>query len=76
MSDELKNLLIQVISSWQVIVVTAVLILYVSLVNYVGNTSRRRKPNPPPKSAKQKKAAPAPEPDADDDPGPEEKKEK
>ncbi|MDR0526036.1 MAG: hypothetical protein LBG90_09240 [Spirochaetaceae bacterium] len=35
MSNELKELLIQVITSWQVIGVTVVLIIYLSLVFYV-----------------------------------------
>lgn len=34
-SAEIRQLLIQVISSWQVLAVTVVLVLYVFLVNYV-----------------------------------------
>jgi Na+-transporting methylmalonyl-CoA/oxaloacetate decarboxylase gamma subunit len=40
MSDELKALLIQVITSWQVIGVTVVLIIYLSLVFYVAKFRR------------------------------------
>jgi len=36
-SDELKELILKVISSWQVILMTIALILYVALVNYVGS---------------------------------------
>ena len=34
-TDELINLLLQVIKSWQVIAVTIALLLYMSMVNYV-----------------------------------------
>ena len=40
-SEELRKLLIQVISSWQVLVVTVVLVLYVFLVNYVARIYHR-----------------------------------
>ena len=40
-SKELMPLLIQVISSWQVIIVTIAVILYFSLVFFVGRTSGR-----------------------------------
>jgi hypothetical protein len=40
-SGEVRKLLIQVISSWQVIAVTIVLIIYVSIVNYVARIHRR-----------------------------------
>ncbi|MDR3341326.1 MAG: hypothetical protein LBT14_00800 [Treponema sp.] len=54
-SDELKNVLIKIITSWQVIVVTLVMILYFSLVSYVVRVHRR--PNTPmaPKPKKFKK---------------------
>jgi hypothetical protein len=70
---DLKSLLVQVISSWQVLVVTGALILYIFLVNYVGRLYHRRKPAPPSK-AKAEKGAAAPEP-SDDDLGLEEKEE-
>ena len=55
-SSEVRNLLIQVITSWQVLAVTGVLILYVFLVNYVAKLYRRRKIPPMimPKIKKQK----------------------
>jgi hypothetical protein len=55
-SDELKKLLLEVISSWQVWAVTVVLVIFISLVNY---TSKVRGHRPPPKP-KQKKVKPEP----------------
>jgi len=40
-SDELRNLLIQVIKSWQVIAVTIVVVLYFSLVNYASRAHKK-----------------------------------
>jgi len=40
-TDELRKVLIQVISSWQVLAVTIVLVLYVFLVNFVARIYRR-----------------------------------
>jgi hypothetical protein len=40
-SDELKNLLFQVIKSWQVIAVSVVLVLYISLVNYAARAHKK-----------------------------------
>jgi len=39
--EEVKGLLVQVISSWQVLVVTAVLVIYAFIVNYAARTHRR-----------------------------------
>jgi hypothetical protein len=77
-TDELKNLLIQVISSWQVLMVTGVLVVYVFLVSYVAKLYHRTKPRPLAGKKKAKKgeaAVPAgtAEPSADDDLGLEEK---
>ena len=41
-SDELKKLIFQVISSWQVLTVTGVLIVYVFIVNNVARLYHRR----------------------------------
>jgi len=38
---EIKKLLVQVISSWQVLAVTGVLVVYISLVNYVARLYHR-----------------------------------
>jgi hypothetical protein len=58
-SKELVDLLIQVVSSWQVLVATGVLVLYISLVSYVART--HRPPRGPslsaPKKAKKDKQA-------------------
>jgi hypothetical protein len=45
-NSEVRKLLIQVISSWQVIAVTVVLVIYISIVNYAARTYNRnpRKP--------------------------------
>jgi len=43
-NSEVRALLIQVITSWQVLAVTGVLILYVFLVNSVARLYRRRLP--------------------------------
>jgi flagellar biosynthesis/type III secretory pathway M-ring protein FliF/YscJ len=43
-SEELRDLLFRVITSWQVIVVTVVLILYFLLVFYVARLRRRSRP--------------------------------
>ncbi|MDR2182322.1 MAG: hypothetical protein LBN92_06570 [Treponema sp.] len=53
--------LFQVVSSWQVIAVTIVLILYVSLVSYVAKLYHPRPEfsfDSPPKAKKQKNEAP------------------
>jgi len=39
--NEVVNLLIQVIKSWQVIAITVALVLYMFLVNYVARTHHR-----------------------------------
>ena len=46
-SAELKKLLIQVITSWQVIVVTVVLVFYIFIVNSVARLYRRRRYSKP-----------------------------
>ncbi|GHV47952.1 hypothetical protein AGMMS50268_21600 [Spirochaetia bacterium] len=77
-SDELKRLLIQVITSWQVIAVTVVLVLYFLLLFYAARTYRRRRSSATPTTKASKSKAPAPigEPDVvttdDDDLGLEE----
>jgi hypothetical protein len=38
---------LQVIRSWQVIVVTVAIVLYISLVSYVAKTYNKRRPHPP-----------------------------
>ena len=59
-SSEIKQLLIQVISSWQVIAVTVVLIIYISIVNYVARIRRnpRRSSASMPKDKKKKSDKP------------------
>ncbi|MDR2485829.1 MAG: hypothetical protein LBD55_10585 [Treponema sp.] len=61
-SNELKSLLIQVITSWQVIAVSVALVLYFSLVFYVARFSNTVKipamPKPKPKPKKENKPEP------------------
>jgi hypothetical protein len=46
-TQELKDLLVQVITSWQVLVVTGALVLYILVVNSVSRLYRRRPPSAP-----------------------------
>ena len=68
MSDELKTLLAQVITSWQVIGITLALILYIGMVRYItdydpmARLNKIQRPKPP----KPKKEKKPPKP-ADDD---------
>jgi hypothetical protein len=59
-SPEIKDVLIQVLTSWQVILVTLVLVLYVFLVNYVARLYHRPRSFSilPAKKAKKKKEPP------------------
>ncbi|MDR3148061.1 MAG: hypothetical protein LBU00_06795 [Treponema sp.] len=67
MSKELLNVLIQVITSWQVVAVTVVLIIYFFLISYAARSHRR--PATPARTSvvgKVKKgAAPSGEPDVE-----------
>jgi hypothetical protein len=74
-NSELKSLLIEVITSWQILVVTGVLILYVFLVRYVARLHRvNRTLSPFPKKKKAaREEAKGIEPSADDDLGLEER---
>ena len=40
---EIRRMLVQVITSWQVLTVTAVLIIYFALVNYVARVYHKRR---------------------------------
>jgi hypothetical protein len=73
-SDELKSLLIQVITSWQVLAATGVLIVYVFLVRYVARLYRRSRPVSfsPKKEKAGREEAKGVEPSDDDDLGLEE----
>jgi len=56
-NEEIRKLLIQVISSWQIIAVTLVLIVYIFIINRVANLKQRRpKKDIIPKVKKAKKA--------------------
>jgi hypothetical protein len=60
-SSEVKKLLIEVISSWQILAVTIVLIIYMSIVNYVARIHHRRsRKQTMPKAKKEGKGTPAP----------------
>lgn len=69
-SDELKELLIQVITSWQVLAVTGAVILYSLLVSYVARLYHRPRVAKPSTARKAKTVAKsAPEVSDDDDLG-------
>jgi hypothetical protein len=53
-SSEVRDLLLQVITSWQVWVITVAIIFYISLVGYVAKLNRRRRPSSMPKVKKKK----------------------
>jgi hypothetical protein len=62
-SKELLSLLLEVITSWQVIAVTVVIVLYLFLVTYVGRLYHRPRsissfPSKPKKKKEEKAAAP------------------
>jgi hypothetical protein len=60
-TNEIKELLIQVIGSWQVIAATVVVVLYFFLVSYVARLRhRRRTPRSVNPSKSKKNAAPEP----------------
>ena len=50
----LRDLIFQVISSWQVIVATVVVVIFLFLVNYVSQTHYSRSPRPKPVKVKAK----------------------
>ena len=58
--SEIRNLLIEVIRSWQVLAVTVVLVIYISIVNYVARLHYHSSPGKKPasRSKKQKSATP------------------
>ncbi|MDR1838887.1 MAG: hypothetical protein LBQ93_04785 [Treponema sp.] len=57
-SEDVGNVLKQVIASWQVIFITLAFILFVFIVNYISRDYHRPRAKKP--SMKKKKAAPAP----------------
>jgi len=57
-SEEVRKLLAEVITSWQVLAVTGVLILYISLVNYVAALHHRHRQLPIPKVKRAKPETP------------------
>jgi flagellar biosynthesis/type III secretory pathway M-ring protein FliF/YscJ len=67
-SEELKTLLLRVITSWQVIAVTVVIVLYFFLVSYVARLyhSPRSSFRFAAKPKKVKEAAPEPQPEAEE----------
>jgi len=63
-SKELTELLFQVIKSWQVIAVTVVLVLYISLVNYAARAHHKPASVSKTKPKKKEKTKAAAKPDA------------
>jgi hypothetical protein len=70
-SKEMLSFLIKVITSWQIIVVTVVLILYFTLVSYVAQLYHVKRSDfsfdSKPKKAKKEKAPVEAVPEGDDD---------
>ena len=66
-SDEVRQLLVEVISSWQVLAVTFVLIIYFFLVNHVARVRQRRRPSVPRRAKAKVAPADIPPPPSDDD---------
>ena len=60
-SDEVRSMLLEVISSWQVIAVTVVLVIYISIVKSVARTRRTRRisASKPKKKIFKKRSAPS-----------------
>ena len=71
-SGEIRKLLVKVISSWQVIAATSVLIVYFYLVTFVARSYRKKRPRKPPKPKAKAAAAETPEATVTDDLGLEE----
>ena len=67
-NNGLRELIIQVISSWQVIVAAVAVLVYIVLVNYVSSNRYHKRSSPMrlPKPKKAKAQAPTPEETADD----------
>jgi hypothetical protein len=66
-SIDLKELLSQVITSWQVLAVTGAVVLYMCLVNYVARTYHRPRLSKSKPKRKKEKAVPAGAPEETDD---------
>ena len=66
-SEEVKKLLVQVITSWQVLAVTGILIIYIFLVNYVAKLHHRHRQPFLPKAKSKKAATPAPQAPSDNE---------
>ena len=63
---EIRQLLIQVISSWQVLAVTIVLVIYISIVNYVARLQYRSSRKPLLRKPRRKKSEVTPSPESDE----------
>ena len=75
MDLDIKELLFQVVTSWQVIFITVALVFYIFIVNKIMRSrGRRSRSSPGPKVAVKKNdaGAPLPEPSGDNDLGLEE----
>ena len=55
-SAELRSLLVEILTSWQVLVVTFVVILYIFLINYVARIHQKRPRKAALPKSKKKKA--------------------
>jgi len=71
-NEEVRRLLVQVVSSWQVWVVTIVLVLYISVVNRVSKIYYKTKRRDPPKAKAKAQTPKTPAPTENDELGLEE----
>ena len=69
---EIRQMLVEVIRSWQVIAVTIFIIFYIFIINKVAKISTVARQRPPKKRRSKKEKADVPAPSADDDLGLEE----
>ena len=65
-NEEVRKLLVEVVSSWQVWAVTIVLVIYIFLVNYVARIYHRSPGFGRPLRSKSKNDAPASGPEVDE----------
>ena len=74
-NSEVRGLLVEVVSSWQVLAATVVLVIYIFLINRVAKPPPRRPPKPPRAKKVKQEAADVPIVTEDEDLGLEEEAE-
>jgi len=64
--SEIRQMLIQVITSWQVLVATGVIVIYISIVNYVARLQHHSSRKPLVRKPRRKKSEATPTPEAEE----------